>query len=323
MSKSLEEYADWLDERKLLWPTPPEPSPAKATPYLKPLPDVRGVVWSLYGTLLTIADGKLLLLHPQQIRMQVALDKTIQEFNMWNSMSRKPGAPWEYMLQQYTNLLEERSLAASPRKGDQTEIDASEIWRKLIERLGKKEYQYDESLYGDESELAEKVAYFFQACLQGVGPAPNALRALQTVNDAGFTQGLVADAQPFSLLQLKRALRKQGPVASLFDLLTPSCLALSYQLGVRQPSQLLFETCVSQFRRSGMEPPEILFVSSRVADELAVAKKLGLRTALYTGDKTSLQATSADLKQPELKPDRILTDLAQVRQILGIGGATA
>lgn len=328
MSKSLEEYADWLDERKLLWPTPPTAVAAKATPYLKPLPDIRGVVWSLYGTLLTVADGKLQIQldqqqPAQQMRMQVALEKTIQEFNMWNSMSRKPGAPWEYMLQQYTNLVEERKLAASPRKGEAPEIDSADIWRKLIERLGKKEYQYDENLYGEVPELSEKVAYFFHSCLQGYGPAPNALTALQAVTDAGYPQGLVADAQPFSLLELTRSLRKQGAVASLFDLLTPNCICLSFQAGVRQPSQILFEMCVAQFRKACIEPKEILYVSSRLNDELAVAKKLGMRTALYAGDKRSLQATSADLKQAELKPDRILTDLAQVRQILGIVGEPA
>lgn len=323
MAKTLEEYANWLDERDLLWPAPPQPAPAKATPYLKPLPAIRGVVWSLYGTLLTISDGKLLFQHPQELRMQVALDKTIHEFNMWNSMSRKPGAPWEYMLQQYNRLIEDRQLAASTRIGEATEVDASEVWEKLIERLGRKEYSYDEGFYGDLTEYAGKVAYFFHSCLQGVGPAPHALQALESVAEAGFTQGLVGDAQPFSLLQLTRALRKQGSVTSLFDLFTPHCLSLSYQAGVRQPSSLLFEACLAQFRRSGIEPREVLLVSCRLRDELALARKMGLRTALYAGDKNSVQASKADLKEQELKPDRILTDLAQVRQILGIAGPGA
>ena len=45
-----------------------------------------------------------------ELRMQVALEKTIQEFNMWHSMGRKPGAPWEYMLQQYTQVLSEQEM---------------------------------------------------------------------------------------------------------------------------------------------------------------------------------------------------------------------
>lgn len=316
MAKSLQEYADWLDERQLLWPAAPKPVPVSATPSLKPLPGVRGVTWALYGTLLAISDGRLLLLHPQQIRMQVALEKTIHEFNMWNSMSRKPGAPWEYMLQQYTRMVEDSQLAGSGRKGETAEINSAYLWRKLIERLGKKEYAYDEDFYGDLDEYAEKVAYFFQSCLQGVGAAPHALSALEEVAYAGISQGIVGDAQPFSLVQLQRCLRQQGPVPPLAGLFAGGCLSLSFLVGYRQPSHALFEQCIEQFAARGVAPEQILHVSSRLNDDLALAKAMGLRTALYAGDKNSLQATSADLKNPALRPDRILTELPQVRQIL-------
>ena len=82
MGKTLLEYAAWLDERKLLWPACPDRVAPKAQPYLKPLANIRGVVWNLYGTLLFISDGRLLQQHPQQIRMQVALEKTIQGMAM-------------------------------------------------------------------------------------------------------------------------------------------------------------------------------------------------------------------------------------------------
>src|SRR5262245_25666433 len=107
MPRTLLEYADGLDERGLLWPAPPDPAPARATPYLARMPEVRAVTWGLYGTLLATLDaGRLVSIVREALRMEVALEKTIHEFNMWNSMSRKPGAPWEYMLQQYQRLVE-------------------------------------------------------------------------------------------------------------------------------------------------------------------------------------------------------------------------
>lgn len=318
MSKSLQEYAEWLDGRGLLWPAAPKPVAVNATAYLKPLEGVRGVAWSLYGTLLQISDGKLLLMHPQQLRMQIALEKTIHEFNMWNSMSRKPGAPWEYMLQQYTRQVEDRQLGGSGRKGEAPEVNSTDVWRVLIERLGKKEYSYDEDFYGDIEEYAEKVAFFFHSCLQGVGAAPNALFALQSLTKPGLSQGIVGDAQPFSLVQLLRGLRLQGEVISISQLISPGCFSLSYEENVKHPSQLLFERSLQQFRSAGLAPKEIVCVSSRLRDELAIAKKLGMKTALFAGDKNSLQATPADMKEPDLRPDRILTDVAQVLQIVGV-----
>ena len=318
MPRSLQEYSEWLDDRRLLWPVAPEPAAPKATPYLKPLEDIRAVTWGVYGTLLTISDGRLWQLHPDLLCMEVALDKTIHEFNMWQSMSRKPGAPWEYMFQQYKGLVETGQLAASPRSGEAPEIDAARVWQVLIERLGKKEFSWDESFYGDLEQFSEKVAWFFHRALQGTRAAPNALFALQHVRTAGLEQGLVGDGQCFTLVQLGRALQAHKPQTDLAALLTPGGVSLSFQSGVRQPAATLFETCLARLARRGIAPGEILHVAPRLKEELAPARKLGMRTALYAGDASSVAATPAEVNDPALRPDRILTDLRQIRQIVRI-----
>jgi hypothetical protein len=318
MVKSLEEYADWLDGRGLLWPAAPHPVRPKATPYLKPLGGIKAVTWGVYGTLLTIGEGRLVFQHPDMLCMEVALDKTIREFNMWHSMSRKPGAPWEYMFQQYKGLVEANQLAASPRTGERTELDAAHIWKVLLERLGKKDFSWDEDQLGGMDELSEKVAFFFHAALQGTGAEHNALVALRHVRNAGLAQGLVGDGQCFTLVQLARALRAQGHVPPLAKLFTRGCVSLSFQFGVRQPAATLFEACLARLKERGIEPGEVLHVAPRLKEELAPARRLGMRTALYAGDAASLEATSAEVHDPELRPNRILTDLRQIRQIVKV-----
>ena len=318
MAKTLLEYADWLAERKLRWPAAPQPEPAKATPYLKPLTDIKAVTWNVYGTLLRIADGELLFQHPQAIRMEVALDKTIHEFNMWNSMTRKPGKPWEYMQQKYQHVLDELQMASSGRKGEPVEVNSAKLWLKLLGMLDKKDYQYDTALYGDLDELSEKVAYFFHSSLQGVEAAPNALAALLALSSNGFRQALFADAQPFTIAQLVLALREQGKVPSPDNLFNSSLHTFSYLEGMRKPSRTLFLRAMDRFNKLGLEPGQVLYVSSRVHDDLAHAKSLGMRTALYAAEKLSLQAAPEDMKDPAMKPDRLLTDLAQVRELVGV-----
>ena len=107
MALTLEQYAHYLDSRRLQWPSPPEVVPAKARPYLVRLPNIRAVTWSAYGTLLAISGGELYFEHPDQFVMELALDKTVQEFKMWPSMSRKPGQPANYLQTIYSNLLAE------------------------------------------------------------------------------------------------------------------------------------------------------------------------------------------------------------------------
>jgi FMN phosphatase YigB (HAD superfamily) len=316
MPKTIQEYADWLDGRGLIWPQPPPVDPPKATPAVKPLPGIRAVTWDVYGTLLRISDGELLHVHPQRLRMQIALEKTVEEFKMWSSMYRTPEPPWEYMFRQYEKELERRRLAGTGRVGDVPEVNSAEVWRKLLGQLQDKDYQYDSSFYGDMDEFAEKVAYFFHISLQGVEAAPSALAALTAVTATGRLQTLLADAQPFTLVQMLRALKAQGTLPPAGGLAIESA-GLSFREAVRKPSRTLFRACLDRLAERGIEPREVLHVSSRIRDDIAIARQLGMRTALYAGDTLSLRATREELKNQELRPDRLLTDLVQVTEILG------
>ena len=319
MAKTIAEYIAWLDERQdLIWPRPPAPQPLKATPYLKPLTGVRAVVWEVYGTLLRIDGGRLYHIHPQPVRMQIALEKTIEEFRMWYSMSRKPGEPWEYLLQQYTTLIEEDRLRRTQRKGDTREVSSPSIWRRWIDRLSKNEYQWEASFYGDVDDLALKVAYFFHANLQGTAATEGVTDVLAQIASAGMLQGVICDGQPFTAVQLLRGLQREAPIESLSELILPGCMTVSADLGICKPSPSLFGAGLAEFTKRGVEPGEILYVSHRLNDDIAGIKPFGVRTALLAADADSCQVTAGELRDPDLKPDRLLTDLRQIRQILRI-----
>src|SRR5947209_12104538 len=175
MPLSLDEYATQLDSRGLPWPAPPAPVPPKVRPHTPTLEGVRGVLWTVYGTLLAIPEGELKFEVENDFMMNVALDKTIHEFKMWGSMSRKPGQPSEYMREIYKKALDEQRLAPAPDK--YPELLSEKVWEGIIKKLFQKDYQFDSGFYGALNEYAKKVAYFFHASLQGTGPYPNATAA--------------------------------------------------------------------------------------------------------------------------------------------------
>jgi FMN phosphatase YigB (HAD superfamily) len=318
MGKSLAEYLSWLEARpNLIWPKPPVPVPIDADPFIKPLPEIRAVSWCVYGTLLQIHDGRLHHQHPQVLRMQVALQKTIEEFHMWNAMSRKPGQPWEYMLSQYTKLVDEARLHATKRKGDQPEVDSVKVWHKLVDRLMQNEYEFDRSLYSDDEDLALKVACFFHCMLQGVTATEGAPGILDRIRQAGLKQGLIDDAQKFTFALLQHDLQKVDPNLSLGALINSDLVTMSYRFSIRKPSPSLYAVAAEQYRNAGIEPAHVLYVSHRLHDDLAMAKKAGFKTALYAGDEKVCQVTGDDLRNPDIKPDRLLTELGQVAEIVG------
>lgn len=316
MGKTLSEYMQFLADRDLIWPRPPEPVVPKATPFVKSIVGLRAIIWNVYGTLLNIADGELLHLVDDPLRMEVALDKTVQEFNMWNSMYRKPGAPWELMFQQYKPLLEDLRLTGKVQRGESPEVDSSRLWKVLVERLLQKNHTWDAAIYGDLEDYSEKIAYFFHAALQGCEAAPEAKDAILECHELGLLQGLAGDGQAFTLSHANRLL-DPGRKTILSQCLASGCTSFSYEVGARAPNSRVYERCLEVLREFGVQSDQILVVSSRLVEDLAPAKQLGLWTALYAGNKYSLRATSQQVRDPELKPDRILTRLGQIRQIAG------
>lgn len=318
MAQTLLEYLDALDGRDLIWPQPPEPRPLRARPTLKPLPDIRVVTWSVYGTLLTIQDGELLHLHPEDVRNQVALEKTIEEFNMWFSMSRKPGQPWEYMLQQYTGMLRQLQMAGTKRKGDFPHVNSSILWQKLISRLQQNEYSWDRGTYGDEADYADKVAYFFHANLQGTRPAPQAADTLIRLMQGGIRNGLLAETQSFTMAQLIQRLDVRNRLDASDTLFSSQFLTESHRVGIRIPSPTLYALSVRRAEKAGIPPDQILHVGHDLGTDLRLAREFGFRTALYVGDHTSCRVTLDQLQDPDLKPDRMITELSQVLHIVGL-----
>src|SRR5262249_2237386 len=147
------------------------------------------VLWNVYGTLLALPLGELVFEHPQALLMEIALDKTISEFKMWGSMSRKPGQPSEYMKHLYAlELMQQKGVVGTGERFP--EVLAERIWESLIKKLFQKEYTFDAGFYGSLPEYSKKVAYFFHASLQGTAAQPEASTALRMGADVGVIQGL-------------------------------------------------------------------------------------------------------------------------------------
>ncbi len=315
MPLTLEQYATtYLDGRGLPWPAAPPVKPAKARPHLERLP-VRAVMWTAYGTLLAVPGGELWFEHPTAFVMDAALDKTIQEFKMWQSMSRKPGAPAAYLKELYTKALTTLRMAGSGGE-KYPEVPSERVWEDIVRKLFQKDYQIDASVYGSLNEFVKKVAYFFHASIQGCGAYPGAVEAVRAVAEAGKLQGLLADGQCFTPAQLLRALRQQDPGFELANYFPPDLRVLSAERKARKPSDTIFRAAVEALKARAVQPADVLHVGSNLLRDIAPAKRHGMRTALFAGDRGSLVADPEQVKDPRYRPDVMLTELPQIAEVL-------
>lgn len=314
MPLSLDQYAAHLDSRNLPWPAPPRPDPPRVKPHVPTLEGIRGVLWTVYGTLLSISEGDLKFEVDGPI-LGIALDKTIHEFKMWGSMSRKPGQPHEYMAEVYRKVLTEERLR--PAEDKNPELLSEKVWEAIVKKLFQKEYKFDAGFYGALNEYSKKIAYFYHASLQGTGCYDNAAAAMMNLAGRGIQQGLLADGQCFTATQLARGLAQQDPAAKLDDLVPPAHRVISFDKKARKPSDTLFEAAVEAMAARGIEPFEILHVGSSLPRDVGPAKKWGMKTALFAGDRASLAATGDQMRDPQYRPDALLTDLGQVADLIG------
>ena len=315
MPLTLEQYVERLDSRTdLPWPVAPKIDPLKAKPSLHRLP-VKAVFWTVYGTLVAIPNGELQFEHPQDFVTDAALDKLIKEFKMWNSMSRKPGAPSAYMKELFRKSL--TALKMTGGGGEKhPDVQVERVWDDIVKKLQQKEYAFDAGTYGSLNDYSKKIAYFYHASIQGAGAYPGAVDALRLVATR-YPAGASDRRQCFTPGELRRCLRLQDPGFEL-DATIPSTLRIiSSDKKARKPSDTLFKAAAQAVAGKGIVPGEVLHVGSSLTRDIAPAKKAGFRTALYAGDRNSLSATPEQMKDPATRPDVLLTELPQILEVIG------
>lgn len=313
MAVSLEKYAQMLDDRDEPRPAGPEPVPfKKAKPFLPRLREIKGVIWGGYGTLMLISGGEPFLLNPDPIMRSIALDKTIHEFHMWASMSRKPGEPHVYM----ASIIQQVVDRLSPLLVKDAEVRFDHVWRGVLDRLFQKEYCYEKATYGEVDDYCQKICYYYLLRSQGVSVFADELETLRDVQSRGFKQGIHADGQCNAAVQLTRCLLAQGKLESSSELFDPKLQVWSYQVGCKKHSDRSFMHLLKNLRDHHLEASDVLYVGSGIQREIAPAKQRGFRTALFVGDRQAAKVTPEQLKTARYKPDALLTEFPQILQVL-------
>ncbi|MHC4986693.1 MAG: HAD family hydrolase, partial [Planctomycetota bacterium] len=66
----------------------------------------------------------------------------------------------------------------------------------------------------------------------------------------------------------------------------------------------------------GIEPGQALYVGNDVRNDIAPARSLGMRTALFAGDARSLRLRADDPDCGGAQPDAVVTALPQILELL-------
>ena len=195
--------------------------------------------------------------------------------------------------------------ATSLPPGERAEVDALEVWRRLLESGGRAD------LAADPWSVAE-VAAEFESRTNPTWPMPGAAMLLEALRRRPLSLGIVSNAQAFTLPLIEELVG--SPLAgSGFDL--DLCL-FSYRYRRAKPSPSLFQALRAALRRRGILASEAVYVGNDMLNDVWAAGRAGLRTVWFAGDRRSCRPREDDPRCRSVRPNAVITEWGQFLQII-------
>ena len=280
---------------------PLEPEPTDQAPVLVELEGIRAVLFDLYGTLFISASGEV------GTSRESASDGALS--GALEAVGIRPERPLGQAVQSLFDVIEGLH-AASHRAGiEYPEVDIVDVWRRVVTQLAGQGILQQRPW--ERAEL-ERLAVEYEARANPVWPMPGLEASLRSLSDKGLVLGVVSNGQ-FYTRELFKALL--GQPAEFWGI-DSELEYYSYQHGRGKPGLDLYQRAAEDLRRRGVEPPAALCLGNDVLNDVWPAQQLGFRTALYAGDRRSLRLRRDDPRVLAVRPDLILTGLADLDECI-------
>lgn len=187
------------------------------------------------------------------------------------------------------------------------EPDIARIWKKVLEVL----YEEGRIRTVPVADTARLFTLEFEFQVNEVWPAPELESVLAELR-RDRELGIISNSQFYSPLTFE-ALTGKSPVEMGF---APSLILWSYQEGIKKPSLDFYRLFTRKLSEKNYEPGQVLYVGNDIRKDIAPARKLGMKTALYTGDLRSVRHEKGEADEEPYRADLVITDLTQLLSCL-------
>ena len=280
---------------------PMRPQPTNIAPRLHRLPDVRAVIFDVYGTLLISGSGDVGTSDVSASNRQIV--ELMSEVGLDSDPELVPATA-----DLQAQIL---SMNGSIQSNDNPhpEVDIVEAWRRtLAERRQQSGQSQLESV-----EFLVRLTSRYEAIMNPTWPMPGAKELLPRLGAAGHRLGIVSNAQIFTIPLLEDLIEQRSLEAGGFDL--DLCI-FSNRFRQAKPGPRLFDVLRAALRSKGIEPSEAVYVGNDMLNDVCAASRAGLKTAWFVGDMRSCRSRDDDPRCRSVKPDLIIDDLMQLSECL-------
>lgn len=228
------------------------------------------VFWDVYGTLIAAERGDLSSLRRRRDELLDAFEKTVRNFSLPMSA--------EALQEHFLDVIESERKRRKAEGVVHPEIRIEEIWLKLLD--------------GATLNHAREVALFFERHANPKRFQPHAFDTLVALKQRGVRQGIISNAQFYTLIELGELLREEskGAVCTSESIFDPRLIFLSCDLGITKPDPAAFQRAREILLLDGVLPDRCLMVGDSLENDIQPARAVGFRAAWFApdGDVTNL-----------------------------------
>jgi putative hydrolase of the HAD superfamily len=284
-----------------------DPLPTYETATLPPTPllGMRAVIFDIYGTLFISGSGDISLAKKEDRSPAIVAALETAGYTI-----SKPDENWSGI---FMETLEDFRKQRADQGIEFPEVRIQEVWTAFIESARSQDWLCGNS--GVDMACPEPVEWAIvdhECRVNPCWPMPSLDPTLRWIRDNDLELGIVSNAQFYTPL-LFPALMGKDLEGYGFN---PAYSVWSYMEREGKPSRNLYRKLKEKLAKDNIVPGEVLYVGNDLRNDIWPAQRLGFRTALFAGDDRSLRWRQDDPACQDVRPDFVITDLEQIREIV-------
>ncbi|MCC5907630.1 MAG: HAD family hydrolase [Balneolaceae bacterium] len=291
-----------LHKRFIDLSNPLEPQETGTIPRLRKLAGIRLLAYDFYGTLflsgvgdIGVDDGSF------------DADILIETFENSGIKIKNNEAGSEGFLT-YNQIVKGMIEGLREQGVEYPEPDIREVWTAVLKKM-----EADDLIEYDKSKpVSERLSVEFEARMNPVWPVPGVVETLHYFKKEGFPQGIISNSQFYTPVVLE-ALTGQTLTELGFS---DEILHWSFEEMRKKPGLTFYKNFIEKLYRfdHSIRPENVLYIGNDMLKDVYPAHEVGMKTALFAGDKRSLKWRRDDDRCKNLVPDLVITKLPQLKK---------
>ncbi|MFO8234932.1 MAG: HAD family hydrolase [Bacteroidales bacterium] len=289
---------------------PLKPVESSVQEKIRPLQNIRAVVFDIYGTLLISDSGGI-----EQSEMSPKfLSYAFREANI--PLLTKSKDSTDQLLDDILLMFREKIEHVHEEKKENNipfpEINILDIWEQILQHFNE---EGKISFFSDSD--IRIFSMLFELLSNRVYPMPGMKDVLVKLNSMRYPLGIISNAQFYTPLIMNYFLTGNIQDKETIKFFEPDITFYSYRLGRAKPDSLAFkDTGEILYEKYGLNTQNILYIGNDIYNDIYPAKKMGYKTALFAGDKRSLRLRKDFRILEDIQPDVVIKKLNSIFDIM-------